>query len=70
MGDTEIPTSNLRDLQSAVTKVRAELRQLPESGSMCNEHIEKALGKVSLMQVPASARVRDTTQQNIEKEQK
>lgn len=69
MDDTEVPTSSLRNLQNSVTKLRADIRQLPQDSIVSTEHAQHALSEVSFVQIPPIAKVNPTKQPNSELEQ-
>lgn len=56
LGDTEVPTESLRDLQKAITKLRNDVRTLPSDSSISIsvDEAQRALSNVSFVQMPSS----------------
>lgn len=62
LGDSEVPTESLRDLQKAVMKLRNDVRTLPSDASISIsiDEAQRALSNVSFVQIPSS--VKDETE--------
>lgn len=54
LGDTEVPSQDMREVEQAGAQLQADLRDLPESGSVSVERAKEACRQVAVFEVPAS----------------
>lgn len=55
LGDTEVMSQDVRDIEQAGARLQTELRDLPENGSISVERAKEACRKVAVFDVPPAA---------------
>lgn len=53
LGDTEVPSQDVREIEQAGAQLQADVRELSESGSVSVERAKEACRKVAVFEVPA-----------------
>lgn len=64
LGDTEIVSQDVRDIEEAGASLQTQLRELPDGGSVSVEGAKEACRKVAVFDIPSS--VLAATDPNIE----